>query len=112
AGRLQIVQAPEVEDQRRRDAEIDEVGQAVQLGAEARGSLQEPRQTAVDAVEDGGEYNCRERENIMVLERHADSGQAGAERQERNDVRHQRAYRNAAETPPPQAPVLEGGWMH
>ncbi len=84
AGRFQIVQTPEIEDQRRRDAEIDEVGQAVELGAEARGSLEEPRQAAVDTVEDRREHDGREREHIAVLERHADRGQAGAQRQERH----------------------------
>ena len=52
------MQAPEIEDQRRRDAEIDEVGQAVELGAEARGAFEEARQAAVDAVEDRRENDA------------------------------------------------------
>ena len=103
ARRFQIVQAPEIEDQRRRDAEIDEVGQAVELGAEARGAFEEPRQAAVDAVEKGGEDDRGERQHIAVLERHADRGEAGAERQQRDDVGHQSAHRNAAEAPLRQA---------
>ena len=60
---LQIVQPPEIEDQRRRHAEIDEIREAVELGAEARGSLQKPRQPAVDGLEDGGENNGGERQH-------------------------------------------------
>ena len=59
AAGFQIVQAPEIKDQRRRDAEIDEIGKAVEFGAEARRSLQQPRQAAVDAVEDRGENDGR-----------------------------------------------------
>ena len=74
AGRLQIVQAPEIKDQSRRHAEIDEIGEAVELGAKAGGSLQQPRQPAVDAVKEGGEDDRRERKPVAVLERHADAG--------------------------------------
>ncbi len=103
AGRFQLMQAPEIEDQRRGNAEIHEVGEAVELGAEARGSLQQPRQTAVDAIENGGEHDRRQRQLVAVLERQADRGQSGAQRQQRDDVRHQHAHRNAAEAPPPRA---------
>ena len=98
AGRFQIVQAPEVEDQRRGYAEIDEIRQAVELGAKARGSFQEPRQAAVDAIKNGGEHDSRERKRIAVLERHANGGEPGAKREQSDEVRRQRAHGDAAET--------------
>ena len=70
---LQFVQAPEIEDQRRRHAEIDEVGQAVELGAEARGALEHARDAAVDAVEHGGEDDRAERQFEPALDRRGGS---------------------------------------
>src|ERR1700676_5655305 len=104
------MQTPEIEDQRRCDTEIDEVGEAVELGAKARGALEEPGQAAVDAVEDRREDDGRERQRITVLERHADRGQAGAKREQGDDVRRQRAHRDAAEPPPPR--IAETGRLH
>ena len=112
AGGFEVVQSPEIEDQRRRDAEIDEVGKAVELGAEARGALEEPRQPAVDAVEDCGEHDGREREIVALLERHADRGEPRAQREQRDDVRHQRAHRDEPEALPPQAFAFEIGTIH
>ena len=61
AGRFELVQAPEIEDQRRRDAEIDEVGEAVELGAEARRALEHARDAPVDAVEHRREHDRGQR---------------------------------------------------
>ena len=48
---LDLVEAPEIEHDARRDAEIDEIGEQIELGAEARGALERPRDTAVEPVE-------------------------------------------------------------
>ena len=91
------MQPPEIEDQRRRDAEIDEIREAVELGAEARGALEHAGDAPVDAVEHGGEHDRRQRPFELVLDRQPDGGQAGAKRQQGDDVGHQRAHRNGAE---------------
>ncbi len=49
---------------------------------------------------------------LEVLERHADAGQAGAQRQQRNQIGRQRAHRNATELPPPQSWIAERGRTH
>ena len=95
------MQTPEIEDQCGRDAEIDEIGKAVEFGAKARGSLQETRQTAVNSVQNGCEYDGGEREHIAVLERHPDCGQSGAHGEQSDDVRRQRTHWNAPEPPAP-----------
>ena len=56
---LQILEHEPVEDERRRHAEIDEIRQRVELGAEARGALEKPRDAPVDAVEDRGRRRSR-----------------------------------------------------
>ncbi len=75
--RLLRLAEPPVEDQeRRRHAEVDEVGEAVELGAEARGRLQEARDAPVDAVEQGREHDGAQRQLVAPLDPHADRGEA------------------------------------
>ena len=107
---FQIVQAPEIEDQRRRDAEIDEVRETVEFGTEAGRSLEEARQTAVDAIEDRREHDPGQRQRIAVFEGHADGGQARAHREQSHEIRRERAHGDAAEAPSPR--VAETGRMH
>ena len=71
-----FVQAPQIEDQRGRAAEIDEIRQTVEFGAEARLALDQARDPAVDAVEGGGEHDCRQRQFQLLLERQPDRGQS------------------------------------
>src|SRR5262249_8002410 len=94
---FQLVQAPEVEDHRRRDAEIDEVGEAVELGAEPRRALEQPCDASVDAVEHRGEHDRRDRPFELALRGEADRGQPRAQGWQRDDVRYQRAYRDGPE---------------
>ena len=67
-----------VDDQPRRAAEVDEVRQAVELGAEARLTLDQARDAAVEPVERRGEHDRRQRPFELVLERQADGGQPRA----------------------------------
>ena len=48
---LQAAEAPDEHDHCRRDAEVDEVGKTVELGAELGLRLERARQAPVDAVE-------------------------------------------------------------
>ena len=61
AHRAQLVQDEAVEDQRRGHAEIQEVGQGIEFRAETGGSLQEPGDPPVDAVEEGGDDHRNDR---------------------------------------------------
>lgn len=89
---------------------IHEIGEAIELRAEARRAFQKPGQTAVETIQDGGEDDGRERQPIAVLERHPDAGQPGAECEQCNEVRRERPHRYTAEPPAPL--VLERRLMH
>ena len=91
------LQSPEIKDQARRDAEIDEVREAVELGAEARRALDHARDAPVDRIEHRGEHDRAERQLVAPLEREADAGQPGAQREQRDHVRHEHAHRNLAQ---------------
>ena len=102
-----VVQAPEIQHQRRGHAEGEEVGQTVELGAEARGALQQPRQAAVDAVDRAGDHDQHRRVLPSSLEGEAHGGEPGAEAEHGEDVRDQavegRPARAGARARPPQA---------
>src|SRR5262249_4991368 len=95
----ELAQSPEVEHQRRRDAEVDEVGEAVELGTKTRGALEHARDAAIDTVEQRGENDGSDRPFELVLDRKPDRRQSPAQREQRDQVRHQRAHRNEAEAP-------------
>ena len=73
---LQIVERPVEHDDGRRHAEIDEIGKRIELGAESRRGLEQPRDAAVDAVEKGGEHQRGDGQVPAMLDGHADRGQA------------------------------------
>ena len=98
AGAAQFVQAPEIQDEPGHHAEIDEVGKAVEFGAEFRLALEKARQPPVDAVENGGEHDGAERPFQPAFDRKADRGQPRAKRKQRDDIRRQDAHGNGAET--------------
>jgi hypothetical protein len=56
---LQFMQLPEVENERRRNAEVDEVRKAVEFRTEPGLSLDHAGHTAIDAVEHRGEHDRR-----------------------------------------------------
>jgi hypothetical protein len=110
AGRLELVQIPEIEDQRRRDAEIDEIGETVELGAEPRRALEHARDAPVDAVEHGRKHDGAERDLEPAFDREPDGGQSGAQRQQGDQVGHQRAHRDRPEAAPPRRTIRLEGW--
>ena len=93
----QFMQAPEVEDQRRGDAEIHEIAQAIELGAEPRRALEHAGDAPIDAVEQRGEDDGGHRPFELVFDREPDRRQPGAQGQQRDEVRQQCAHRNEAE---------------
>ena len=104
AHRPQGSETPHVEHHPRRDAEAYEVGERVELGAEARGALQQPRDAPIEAVENRGNDDGRNRVIKAALDRHANRSEPEAERQERDQVRQQHSKWHRAETAP--APLL------
>src|SRR5262249_46473173 len=100
ASRFEFVQAPEIEDQCWRHTEINEVGEAVELGTEARGPLEHPSNPAIDPVEQRGKHDGGERKFKLVLHREPDRGQTRAERKQRDQVRQQGPNRDRLEAPP------------
>ena len=92
----QAAEPPDEHDHGRRDAEVDEVGEAVELGAELGLRLERARQPAVDAVEQGGDHDQRDRHLVALLDRHADGGEAGAQAEQREEIRHQHAHGDLA----------------
>ena len=76
---FRIVQSPEIQDQRRRNAEIDEVREAVEFGAEPRRALEHARDAAVDAVEQRREDDAGERPVEAAFGGEPDRRQAGAQ---------------------------------
>ena len=97
-----------IEHERRRDAEIDDVGQRIHLRAELRRRLQHARDAAVDAVEEGGDQHHRDRRLEAVLEGQPDAGQAGADRQHGDQVGQHHAQRDFADARAAAAMRFEG----
>ncbi len=71
-------ESPNEQDHRRRDAEIHEVGQAVELGAEPRLRFERARQASVNPIEQGGDDDERNGQLVAQLDRHADGREPGA----------------------------------
>ena len=107
AERTGAVEQEGVEDERRRDAEIDDVGQRIHLRAELRRRLQHAREAPVDAVEEGGEQHHGDRDLEAALEGEADAGQAGADGQHGDQIGQHHAQRNFADARSAAAVVLE-----
>ena len=89
-----------VEHERRRDAEIDEIGEGIELGAEARGALEQARHPPVDAVEGGRDQDGEDGRLETSLEGKADGRQAEAERDQGDHVRGDDAERHRLEQAP------------
>src|SRR5262245_36157956 len=114
---VQVLKRPVEHDDRWRHAEIHEVGEAVELGAEARRNLEQTGDAPIDAVEEGREYERCHREIPTRLDAHADGGEAGAESDEREDVRDEDPDRHlaAGEDELPAFPFVAfwiEGWKH
>ena len=60
---------------RRCHAEIDEIGKAVELGAEPGLCLERARQPPVDAIEQGRDDDQRDGHLVALLDGHADGGE-------------------------------------
>ncbi len=102
------VQQHEIEHQRRRDAEIHDVGQRIHLHAEFRRGLERAREPPVDAVEKGGNehHDDGRLEAAFISQPH--TRQAGANRQDGDEIRHQQPQRDFADARTAAAVRLEG----
>ena len=57
-------------------------------------------------VEHRGEHDGAERQLVAAFEREPDAGQAGAQREQRDDVGHEHAHRDLAQSPQPALALL------
>ena len=90
---------PEIKDRRRCDAEADEIRQAVEFGAKARRRFEEPRDAAVEAVEDAGRDDRIDGADEIILDGKTDRRHPGAQRQQSQDVRHHPVDRQVGQPP-------------
>jgi hypothetical protein len=67
ARRFEVMQTPQIQDQRRRDAEVHEIRQTVELSPKSRSAFEHPRDPAIDAVEQGGKNDRRQCQFELVL---------------------------------------------
>ena len=81
-----LLHAPQVQHDRGRDAEADEVGKRIELGAELAGALEHAGDAPVQGVEDGGDDDGDDRRLPLVLQAEAHRGHAGRQRQHGEDV--------------------------
>jgi hypothetical protein len=81
------VQAPEIEDEPRRDAEIDEIGKRIEFGAEARRALEDTRDAAVETVKNGGGDNGVDRVFEAAFDGETDRRQPERQREQRDQIR-------------------------
>ncbi len=96
-----LMQIPEIENERGRDAEIDEIGKRIEFRPEARGAAQRARQTPVEPIENGGDDDGKHRNLKLAFRGKANAGQAHRQREERDHIRQNDLKRNGAEAPAP-----------
>src|SRR4029453_13843895 len=95
-----ILQRPEIDDERRRDAESGDVGQGIKLGAEAAVGAQQASDASVHAIENAGSDDAGQRKLPLLVDRHADTCQADTQSQRRHRIGPNGAKRDAAGAPP------------
>ena len=84
-----------VDDERGRHAEVDEVGERVELGPELARHVQLPGEEPVEPVDQRGEDDERRRRLETVGIGQPQRGQAGAEAEQRHEVRQELQQQNA-----------------
>src|SRR4029079_1614526 len=94
------------------DGEIRDICERVELRGGARRRPQETRPTPSDAIERGGDGDSGDGVVVAALDAHADRRQAGAKREQGDDVRQDHAQRHEtelAEAPAPRCVIwIEG----
>src|SRR5262249_25957190 len=85
---VELLHGPGVEHDRRRHAEAHEVREGVELGAESRGTLEEPRNPAIESVKDARHDDRKHRRLEFPDDREPDRGHARAEREHGEHVRN------------------------
>ena len=97
AKRFRSVQQKRIGNENGRDAKIDDVGKRIHLHAEFRRCLQKPCDPTIDPVEEGCQQHHRDSEFEPSLEGKSDPGEAGADRQHRDQVGDHQADRDLAQ---------------
>ena len=94
--RLQRIQRPHIDEHGGRHAEIDEVGERIEFGAEARCAFEQARKPAIDGIEHDGEDDRADRQFVAAFDAEPDGGDAAAQRQQRDEIGQQEADRASA----------------
>jgi hypothetical protein len=98
------VQTPEIQDQRRRDAEIHEIGERIELRPEPGGAPQGARQAAVETVEHGGGDDRDHGRLVLAVDGEPDCREAHAEREQGHEIGKDDPDRNRPKAERPRAP--------
>ena len=110
---MQLIQLPEIQDQSRRDAEIDKIREAVEFCPEFRLTLDHARDTTVYAIEHRGEYDGRNSQLHPPLGGETDGRQSRADRQQGDDVGHQHTHRDRTKPAAAHFRIVRiGGHLH
>ena len=102
----QSAERPGEDDNCRSDAEIDEIGERIQLRSETRSCLEQPCYPAIDCIENGGQDNRPDRDIVAMLDGHADGGEPGAQCQQREHGRNENTDRHFTAAKTDGAPPL------
>ena len=94
---LDLMQRPQIQQQSRRDAEIDEIGKRVEFGAKARRAFQRARKASIESIEHRRRHHRRHGGFETPFDRIADRGQPHRQREQRDEIGQHDAQRNVAE---------------
>ncbi len=95
---------PQIEHRSRRHAEADEIRQAVEFGAKARGRFEQPGDASVETVKDAGDDDRKHGADEIAVHREAHRRHPGAQRQQGQDVRDHAVERQIGEPMHPRPP--------
>ncbi len=105
---LDLMQAPNIENERGRDPEIHEIGKRIKLGSKARGAAQRARKPSVQAIENGCDDDGDHCPLELAFLRKADGGEAHAEGKQSDKIGKNDPQRNRANASPRAAGIKTG----
>ena len=97
---FELMQVPEIKDQARRDTEIDEIGERIELRPETGRAAQRPREAPVEPVENRGDNDDKNRDLELPFDGKTDARQAHRKRQQCHEVGQDDAQRHRPDAPP------------
>lgn len=92
-----LVQAPKIEEERRCNAEIDEIGERIEFGTKTRRPAERPRDAPVEPVEDRSREDGQYRAVVIAFRRNSDRGETERQRDQGHEIGHDDAKGDAPE---------------